>query len=105
MTELPDLNFPAFHAEAKHLRALGLDVVNPAEIVTDQGASWVECMRKDIAQLVTCEAISLLPGWATSRGASLEYLIAKSLEMQVIYPGGPVIETVLEAVSGGNLGL
>jgi hypothetical protein len=32
MTGLPDLNFPAFHAEAARLRALGYDVINPAEL-------------------------------------------------------------------------
>ena len=31
MSGLPDLNFPAFHAAAAELRALGHTVVNPAE--------------------------------------------------------------------------
>ena len=52
MTGLPELNFPAFHAEAARLRALGYEVVNPAEINVDPAAGWLACMRADIAQLV-----------------------------------------------------
>lgn len=35
MTGLPGLNFPAFDAAAKQLRAAGYDVVNPAELNPD----------------------------------------------------------------------
>lgn len=86
MTGLPDLNFPAFHAEAKRLRALGHDVINPAEINTDPNADWHDCMRADIAALVTCDAIQLLPGWRRSRGATLEHDIAVRLGMNVFDP-------------------
>ena len=83
MTGYPDLNFPLFHAEAARLRAHGYDVVNPAEINSDPNAPWTVCMRQDIAQLVTCHAIAVLPGWRRSRGASLEVGIAQALEMPV----------------------
>ena len=36
MTGLPELNFPAFHAEAARLRAFGYEVINPAEINPDK---------------------------------------------------------------------
>lgn len=85
MSGLPDLNFPAFHAAAAKLRASGYDVVNPAEINVDPSAGWVECLRKDIAQLVTCDGIALLPGWEKSKGAALECHIATALQMKVIY--------------------
>lgn len=81
MTGLPNLNFPAFHAEATRLRALGYDVVNPAEINTDPGADWSGCMRKDIAALVTCDEIALLDGWMASKGAQLERTIGQALGM------------------------
>lgn len=81
MTGLPELNFPAFHAEAKKWRDLGHDVVNPAEINPDHTMPWAECMRRDIAALVTCDTIVLLPNWRLSRGASLEQHIAKQLSM------------------------
>lgn len=81
MTGLPELNFPAFHAEAARLRALGYDVVNPAEINLDPSATWEDCMRADIRELMTCGALALLPGSEGSRGAALELNIADHLGM------------------------
>ena len=89
MTGLPDLNFPAFHAAALHLRGLGLDAVNPAEINPDIGMSWEACMRADIRALCDCDAIALLPGWERSKGAHLELHIAHRLGMAVVYTDRP----------------
>ena len=86
MSGLPALNFPAFHAEAAKLRALGHEVINPAEVNPDTTMPWAQCMRKDIAELVTCDAIRLLPGWEKSKGATLEHHIADRLELLVILP-------------------
>lgn len=83
MTGLPNLNFPLFHAETARLRALGFDVVNPAEINCDPSDGWAKCMRKDIAELVTCDAVALLPNWCDSRGATLERDIWHRLGMHV----------------------
>jgi hypothetical protein len=78
MTGLPDYNFPAFAAEAARLRGLGFDVVNPAEINPD-GGTWEECMRRDVALLVTCDHVATLPDWQKSQGASLEVYLADRL--------------------------
>ncbi|MEM5384158.1 DUF4406 domain-containing protein [Paraburkholderia phymatum] len=83
MTGYPELNFPAFHAEAARLRALGFEIVNPAEINADPNAEWLDCMRADIKQLVDCDGIALLPGWEQSRGASIEQGIARDLGLVV----------------------
>ena len=88
MTGLVDLNFPAFHVEAAWLRAMGHEVVNPAEINADPSAKWEDCMRSDIAQLVTCGRVHLLAGWEKSRGATLEHHIALSLGMEVTFSPG-----------------
>jgi hypothetical protein len=85
MSGLPHLNFPAFHAAAAHLRTYGYTVVNPAEINPDHSMSWEDCMRKDIAELVTCSAIYLLPGWHNSKGATLEHHIAERLGLHIIF--------------------
>lgn len=85
MTGYEGLNFPAFHRAAAALREAGFDVVNPAEINTDPTARWEDCMRADIAQLVTCERIALLPGWEQSRGARIEASIANALGMPPMY--------------------
>jgi len=84
MTGLPDLNFPAFAAEAARLRAAGWDVVNPAEIAQASQADWHACMRNDIAELVRCDSIALLPGWMNSQGAMLELQIAHRLGLKVV---------------------
>lgn len=93
MTGLPDLNFPAFHAEAARLRALGYDVVNPAELNQDLQASWVDCMRADIPALLTCGTIAFLPRWTDSKGASLEGYIADKLNMNCVIASG-IVEPV-----------
>lgn len=86
MTGLPNLNFDAFHAQAARLRLQGHTVINPAEINPDHTMPWHECMRRDIAALVTCDAIQLLPGWQASKGATLEEHIAERLGLQIYAP-------------------
>lgn len=83
MTGFDELNFPAFHAAAARIRALGHDAINPAEINPDASMSWHDCMKTDIAALVTCDAIHLLDGWEKSKGATLEAHIAERLELEV----------------------
>jgi len=85
MTGIENLNFPAFHKAAASLRASGHEVVNPAEIVTDPTAKWEDCMRADLAQMLGCTHIALLPNWDKSRGAQLEAHIAHALGMRPIY--------------------
>lgn len=84
MTGMPDLNFPAFNAEAARLRDIGFEVVNPAEINRDATMTWEACMRNDIKALCDCDAIALLPGWEQSKGAHLEVHIAHRLGLSVV---------------------
>jgi hypothetical protein len=85
MTGRPNLNFPAFHAAAARLRAQGYDVVNPAELNPDPNATWEQCMRVDLAALVTCDEIHMLPQWQDSRGAKLELHVATALGMRPVF--------------------
>jgi len=85
MTGLPEHNFPAFHAAAERLRKAGWKVINPAENFGGRTDLPRErYLREDVAQLVRCDAIALLPGWEESRGAKLEYLLARELGLKVI---------------------
>ncbi|BCQ23135.1 DUF4406 domain-containing protein [Caballeronia sp. NK8] len=84
MTGYPELNFPAFHAEAARLRALGFEIVNPAEVDVGPNPAWLACMRADIKLLVDCDGIALLPGWEQSPGATLEHTIARGLGLRVM---------------------
>lgn len=84
MTGIPDANFPAFNAEADRLRALGYDVVNPAEINPDTKMGWHECMRRDLSELLTCDSLALLDGWQKSAGAHLEMHVAHRVGMEIV---------------------
>lgn len=85
MTGLPDLNFPAFHEAAAKLRALGHDVVNPAELDAADAVpmAWADYMRRDIVHLMACDGVALLPGYTGSKGARLELHIAEALGLDV----------------------
>lgn len=97
MTGVDQLNFPLFNSEAVRLRALGYQIVNPAEInggadelvkcaamtPDELKAHWRNCMRRDIAELLKCDGVALLPNWHKSKGASLEVHIATQFDMPV----------------------
>ncbi|WP_261508473.1 DUF4406 domain-containing protein [Burkholderia multivorans] len=83
MTGYPELNFPVFRAEAQRLRALGFEIVNPAEINADMSMPWRECMKADIRELLTCDGIAMLAGWEQSKGARLEHHIALALSLPI----------------------
>ena len=85
MTGLAEHNFPAFHAAADRLRQAGWDVVNPAENFGGRTDLPRETyLRADVVLLVGCDAIAMLPDWEDSRGAKLEYLLARELGMPVV---------------------
>lgn len=80
MSGQPDFNYPAFHAAAAKLRALGFEVENPAE--NPEQPSWEHYMRLGVRQLASCDAVALLPGWERSRGASEEARISRVLGIE-----------------------
>lgn len=88
MTGIENYNFPAFNAMAEKMRAAGWHVENPADHGLVVGAEWGDYLRYDIGCLASCEAIMLLPGWTTSRGARLEVSIAKELGVAFMYAEG-----------------
>jgi hypothetical protein len=84
ISNMPELNRPAFARAASSLKASGYAVVNPFEVCPCP-ASWEEAMRADIAAMLTCDAIALLPGWECSRGSKLEKQIADALGMRPMF--------------------
>lgn len=83
MSGVKNFNFPAFNEAAEYLRSWGYEVENPAGNPSQR--SWAGYMRQAIPQMLTCDAIALLPGWAGSRGATLEAGIASELGMIRLY--------------------
>lgn len=94
MTGVKDYNFPLFFEVERALKDMGYDVENPAKnngetlyaaIVDAQSEarSWAEYMKLDLVRLARADAVCLLPGWQTSRGARLEARIALDLGMEL----------------------
>lgn len=84
MRGYPEDNYPLFNEVTAKWRRFGFEVVNPAEnFGGDRSLPWSTYMKQDISQLVTCDAIALLPGYRSSEGARRELLIAQTLDLPV----------------------
>ena len=84
MTGYPDLNFPAFHEAARRFAEAGWEVQNPADNFGGRtDLSRATYMRADVAVLLQCHAIAMLPGWERSPGARLEHLLARELDLPI----------------------
>lgn len=89
MTGYPEFNYPSFLDKAAELRSSGKSVISPAEIHPAEPLMPVDWyLRRDLAVLVMCSHIVLLPGWKNSKGAQLEHHVATALGMKIIYPEG-----------------
>ena len=109
MRGIPDFNFPAFHKAAAELRAKGHTVFNPAERDEAEFGN-ITCPsgdENDFAKLVgfqsglsvarNCfladtqwicqfaDAIAIIPGWETSRGAKAEKALGEAIGLEIIY--------------------
>lgn len=106
MRTRPGLNFRAFDSAANTLRQKGHDVVNPAEhdrsvgVDPDRPHTWAnithELFRWDVAQILDCDGVAMLPGWIDSNGAVTEYALALATgktvyryESGLLWPVGP----------------
>lgn len=91
MTNEEGLNIPAFEAAGSVLRAAGFEVVLPHECGHGdpdyaRGAQpWAAYMHRDLPVMLKCDAIVLLQGWPSSRGAMLELNVAASLDKPVFF--------------------
>jgi hypothetical protein len=83
------------------LAELGFEVINPLDVENDtclgdcnplrhvgqDGVpthSWECFMRHDLRELLTCDTVAILPGWAESSGARLELKVSTALKMREI---------------------
>lgn len=86
-----DYNYPAFHAAAKKLRSMGLEVLSPAEddngdpLTPPQGENtpleYQDRLKDGLQKLLYCNAIYLLPHWEENYGARVEHDVAQALGM------------------------
>lgn len=85
MSGYDNLNFDAFNTATAALRADGWTVHNPAEINPNLDADWADCMIEDIQYVVNSDAIFMLRGWEKSKGATVEWIVAQALGLEVLY--------------------
>ena len=85
MSGWPDNNYPAFNTKAAELRAEGWAVENPAENPVPECGTWLGYMRMALRQLALCDAIYLLAGHQTSRGATIERRLAEAMGFEVVH--------------------
>ena len=107
MRGIPKYNYPLFTAAAKHLRILGYEVINPAELNIAAGElDWIDhtleeqnsnntpkTARKfairDVGVLVGVlraenkDVVVTLPGWENSIGAQAEVAIARWVGLEI----------------------
>lgn len=83
MTGLPEYNYPAFFTAQRDLEANGYAVLNPARRPSNPSWTWLRFMRAALHDVAECDGIATLPGWQSSRGASLEVEIARRLGLPV----------------------
>jgi hypothetical protein len=60
--------------------------VNPIDVSPfAEDKEWEDYMIDDIAALFKCDAIYMLKDWGQSKGARIEYQIAKELGLQILF--------------------
>lgn len=74
----------AFLGVYHQLEKLGHEPVNPFDNGVPDDEHWRVHMRADIAMLLQCDAIYMMPGWELSKGCKLELDVASSCGIQVI---------------------
>lgn len=108
MRGIPDFNFPAFHKAAAKLRAEGHTVFSPAEkdaetygdnITSPSGSERTMAkkvgltpmeLRREVFLVDTewickhADAIYLLPGWESSKGATAERALGIALGLKIV---------------------
>ena len=92
MTGVPDRNVAAFNDAATRLRAVGYDVFNPAELVSNLVFAPTGKTARDRRQALLedttyicseAEGLAMLPGWEQSKGAVAESALGVALGLTV----------------------
>lgn len=89
-----DFNFPMFDSYKNVLESRGFLVISPADLDrleglknNPEGNSDIPLstfLKRDIPHLLKCDAICLLPGWASSEGAKAERDIARLCGLRIV---------------------
>lgn len=61
------------------------------------GHEWGCYLRGDLAALLNCDAILMLPGWERSHGARLELSVASAVGLRVLWSAADIAPLIAEA--------
>jgi hypothetical protein len=61
------------------------EVVNPMDLPHKHDQSWESFMREDLKAMLDCTHIFMLKNWHLSKGANVEYNLAKDLGLEIIF--------------------
>lgn len=97
-------NFPAFDDAKEDLESQGFSVISPADLdravgfdpeILGSDYDWtdlnkcdfslMDAIDRDVAALKKCDAIYLLRGWESSKGANAEKALAEWMLLEVMY--------------------
>ena len=65
--------------------ASGFSAINPIEVVNDENALWNVAMKACIKALIDCDAVLFLPCFINSKGAQIEFELAKDMDIKVFH--------------------
>jgi len=124
MSNIPKFNYPMFDKAAEELRAMGLDVVSPAEMddpetrrqamaspdgrmgsASPNGETWGDFLARDLKLIADggVTGVALLTGWYRSKGARQEVFTALNLGLSVYYVTETLMSRKLAAVPNEEL--
>lgn len=66
------------------IEALGYEVINPLQLISDIHTPWQLAMRMCISKLMTCHAVYVLEDAKRSRGAKIEMELARGIEIPLL---------------------
>lgn len=74
-----------FRRAERYLRRRGMRPVCPLDNGLDPSAAWECHMRRDLEMLDGCDAIYMLDGWRSSRGAQIELRTAMAGRKTIMF--------------------
>lgn len=84
----------AFARASVLTEALGFEPVNPMENGLPEDASTHQHMKRDFEMLLTCDVILMMEKWTHSAGCKVEFDVATSIGIPVIFEDAIVHSSV-----------
>jgi hypothetical protein len=79
----PDFAIEQFRLAQIKCEQKGFEVINPINLDHSHDKKWVNFMRVDLRSMLHCTDIFMMKDWHLSKGANIEYNLAKDLEFKI----------------------